>query len=169
MSQPIQGRIAQILSENMIIINVGAQAGVRRGMQFAVLMQGEEVTDPETGEVLGRWEVPKGYVVATHVQDRLATCEGCTPGRHAQQEDPSTNVLSAALIAHSMRPETWRAATSTKLKVNRSEVAGMPAVGPISVGDVVRQIESVPPEPSAAPEPTTKPPAAEKTDDEAQS
>ena len=54
MSAAIEGKVARILSDNLIIINVGAEAGVRLGMCFAVLAQGEEVTDPESGTVLGR-------------------------------------------------------------------------------------------------------------------
>jgi len=153
MSKPIEGKVAQILSESLLIINVGADAGVRTGLALVVIAQGEEVKDPETGEVLGRWEIPKGYVRATHVQDRLSTCEGFTPGREdAKGDDPSTNVLSAALIAHSMRPETWRRTSGAKLNVNRAEIAGMPATGPISVGDVVRELLAEPPA-AEAPEP----------------
>jgi len=141
MSKLIEARIAQILSDNLLIITAGAETGVKIGMPFVVLAQGEEVKDPETGKPLGRWELPKGYVRATHVQDRLATCQGFTPGREGDKGgDPTTKVLSAALIAHSMRPETWRGGGAVKLNVNRSEIAGVPKIRPISVGDVVREL-----------------------------
>ena len=157
MSRLIEGRVAQILSENLIVINVGMAAGVKAGMCFAVLARGDEVKDPDSGEALGRWELPKGYVRATHVQDRLATCEGYAPHARDEQEDPSTNVLSASLITHSMRPETWSSSSSARLSVNRSQVAGMPTIGPISVGDIVREMPGQPavqPQPAqSAPEP----------------
>lgn len=141
MSKLIEARIAQILSDNLVIITAGVEAGVKIGTPFVVLAQGEEVKDPQTGELLGRWELPKGYVRATHVQDRLATCQGFTPGREDDQGgDPTTKVLSAALIAHSMRPETWRGGGAVKLNVNRAEIAGMPRIRAISVGDMVRQL-----------------------------
>ena len=159
MNALIEGKVAQILSESLIVVNVGAARGVTAGMRFAVLTRGEEVTDPDTGKPLGRWEVPKGFVVATHVQDRLSTCEALAPERLADPGDPSTNVLSAALITHSMRPETWRAGSATKLNVNRSQMAGMPSAGPISVGDPVRQV-ALPPQEPAPPksEPGKEPP-----------
>ena len=142
MNQLIEGKVAQILSENCIIINVGAKAGVRTGMTFAVLAQGEAVKDPATGEVLGRWEVPKGYLRATHVQDRLSTCTGCSPDfGTGQAEDSSSQVLSASMIAASMRPETW-GGRGAGLNVNRAQVSGLPAIGPISVGDTVREVRS---------------------------
>ncbi len=134
----IEGKIAQILSDKHVIINVGARDGVRPGMRFAVLFQGEEVKDPGTGEALGRWEVPKGFVAATHVQDRLTTCEAAAvPAPEGQ--DPSTQVLSAAMIDASMRPEIWGGGGG-KLNVNRAQFRGAPQIGPISIGDAVREV-----------------------------
>lgn len=149
MKELIEGKVARILSDNLIIINVGAANGVKVGMAFAVLAQGDEVKDPATGEVLGRWEVPKGYIRASHVQERLATCEGFVPGHEGEDKaDPSTNVLSAAMIAHSMRPETWRV-PRTSLDVNRSDMTGMPVIGPISVGDTTRELRLEEPPPAS--------------------
>ncbi len=139
MSELIEGKIAQILSENFVVINVGSESGVKVGMMFVVLAAGEEVKDPETGEVLGKWEVPKGTIRVTHVQSRLATCEGFRPAEPGEEE-VGTHVLSAALIAHSLRPETWRHRDATRLDINRSQVQGMPRIGPISVGDPVREV-----------------------------
>ena len=173
MSRLIEGRVAQILSENLLIINVGMAAGVKAGVAVAVLAQGDEVKDPDTGEALGRWELPKGYVRATHVQERLATCEGYAPHPRAEQEDPSTNVLSAAMITHSMRPETWRSTSSAQLRVNRSQVAGIPAISPISVGDIVREMpgqpaaQPQPEQPAAEPETPSATPPAEKAGEKA--
>lgn len=141
MGQLIEGQVAQILSENIVILNVGAEAGARMGMVFAVLARGDEVKDPATGKPLGQWEVPKGCLRVTHVQERMCTCEGFDP-RRAGSTDESGNVLSAALITHSMHPETWRdSAAGAALNVNRAQMTGLPAIGPVSVGDPVRQIE----------------------------
>lgn len=152
MSKLIEGRIAQIVSENYVVINAGVSAGVKVGMAFVVLAQGEDVKDPDTGEALGRWEMPKGYIRATHVQERLATCEGFAPGRDTTPEDPSTDVLSAALITHSMRPASWREGRDTRLNVKRSEILGMPKIGPITVGDVVREFRPESAAPPSEPE-----------------
>lgn len=140
MGDLIEGRIAQILSENHVVLNVGARDGVKVGMIFVVLALGDEVKDPVSGEVLGRWEMPKGHLCVTHVQERLATCAGYDPTRRDRGEDEASLVLSAALVAHSMRPETWREKSATALNVDRSQVTGLPAIGPISVGDIVREV-----------------------------
>lgn len=138
MAAPIEGKVAQILSDKLIIINVGLAAGVKVGMRFVVLAQGDEVKDPASGAVLGRWELPKGYLCVTHSQDRLSTCEGAalpTPLGAGEGEQ----VLSAAMVEASMRPESW-GGSGTRLDVNRSQVSGTPRIGPVSVGDTVRQV-----------------------------
>ena len=137
----IEGKIAQILSDKFVIINVGAREGVRPGMRFAVLFQGDEVKDPAGGEVLGRWEVPKGFLTASHVQDRLTTCEGAA-APVPEGQDASAQVLSAAMIEASMRPEIWGGGAAGKLNVNRAQFRGAPQIGPISVGDTVREVPS---------------------------
>jgi hypothetical protein len=134
----IEGRVAQILSDKHVIVNAGSKGGVTVGMSFVVLAQGEEVKDPASGETLGRWELPKGYLRVTHVQERMCTCEGCTPIADATPEGPG-QVLSAAMIEASMRSESWGGA-GTRLDVNRSQVSGLPRIPPISIGDPVREV-----------------------------
>ena len=138
MSELVEGKVAQILSDKFIVLNVGAQRGVSLGMTFVVLAQGEEVKDPGTGEVLGRWEVPKGFLIAAHAQERMSTCEAA-PAPGAENVDASTQVLSAAMIEASMRPETW-GGSGPRLDVNRSQMRGLPKMGPVSVGDTVREV-----------------------------
>lgn len=147
----IEGRVARILSENCVVLGAGVAAGVKTGMIFVVLAQGEEVVDPDSGEMLGRWELPKGYLRVVLAQERLATCEGWSPVSRKEPEDLSTNVLSAALITDSMYPESWRGTGGAALNVNRSEIAGLPKIGPISVGDIAREVR---PETLAAETPT---------------
>lgn len=138
MGKLIEAKVAQILSDRMLIITAGAREGVVTGMRFAVLAQGDEVKDPATGESLGRWEMPKGHLVASHVQERITLCEGM-PSLGVLRNESGEQVLSAAMISASLRPGSWGGDTA-RLEVNRSQVRGVPAVGPISVGDKVRQV-----------------------------
>ena len=138
MPAPIEGKIAAILNESVLVINVGGDAGVREGMVFVVLAEGGAVKDPDTGEALGRWEVPKGHVRATLVQPRLSTCAAVDLFQsQGEKADPSTQTLSAAMIAASF--DRARAG-GTKLNVRRADISGMPEIGPIQVGDRVRSI-----------------------------
>jgi len=52
--KPIRGKVARILNSRELAINVGSADGVDVGMYFDVLdPKGEDVKDPDSGEVLG--------------------------------------------------------------------------------------------------------------------
>ena len=141
MAEPIEGKVAKILDENTIVLNVGRAAGVEQGMVFCVFAPVEDVTDPDTGESLGTWEAVKGYVQATHPQERLTVCRAFSV-KAAKSEDPKergTHTLSSELVAVSMLDGGPLAAE--RLNVNKSQLSGMPEVGPISVGDLARSVD----------------------------
>jgi hypothetical protein len=138
MEKPIAARVAEILSDRMIVISAGAREGVTVGMRFAVLALGDEVKDPATGESLGRCEVPKGRLVASHVQERMTLCEGVQLWARPHG-DAEEQVLSAAMISASMRPGSW-GGDAERLDVNRRQMRGLPSARPVSVGDLVRQV-----------------------------
>lgn len=58
--EAIRGKVARILNSRELAINVGAADGVKVGMYFDVLdPKGEDIKDPDSGEVLGSLERPK--------------------------------------------------------------------------------------------------------------
>ena len=140
MAQPIEGKVARILDEQTLVLNVGRAAGVAQGMVFCIFAPVEDVKDPETGESLGAWEAVKGYVQATHPQERLAVCHAFTPQRREalSGDERGTHTLSAELVAVSML--SGGPLAQARLNVERSQLAGMPEVGPIKVGDLARSI-----------------------------
>jgi hypothetical protein len=78
MNEPIRGKVARILNEREIAINVGTAHGVFIGMCFDVIdAQDEEIKDPDTGEVLGSIERSKVKVEVTHVQEKLSVATTC--------------------------------------------------------------------------------------------
>lgn len=73
MADPIQGKVARILNSRDLVINRGSEAGVRLGMKFAVLdPAGQDITDPDSGEVMGSVSRTKVQVEVTQVTDKLA-------------------------------------------------------------------------------------------------
>jgi hypothetical protein len=142
--EKIEGKVARILDEYSIVINVGRNNGVVNGMVFAVFVQSnEEVKDPDSGDVLGKLENIKEHVFVAHVQDKFSTCvageKNAPCGEHESHE---AQTLSGAMMAESMtaRPGNSRI-SNEKLNVNTSEITGVPQLGPISVGDMVRAVE----------------------------
>src|SRR5437870_12957166 len=71
----LQGKVAKILTEREVVINIGSAQGVKKGMRFAILAPTpEEIHDPETGEVLDVVDRTKVLVQATEVRERITIC-----------------------------------------------------------------------------------------------
>lgn len=75
-TQPIRGKVARILTSRQLALNIGREHGVSVGMRFNVLdPKGEDIKDPDTGEVLGSVDRPKVRVEIISVQDRLSVAQ----------------------------------------------------------------------------------------------
>lgn len=130
----IEGKIAKIVDEYTVILNVGSKDGVKEGMTFVIFDQGDEVMDPDTGESLGQWEIVKGRVMVSHVQERISTAS--TPPK----ESVSSGTLSA-LMAEVSKGSPGSGPRGEALAVRRTDLSGRPQVAPISVGDRVRSTQ----------------------------
>lgn len=77
MSNPqITGMVALVEDEYTLVINRGADAGVAPGMTFAVLSENSRrITDPESGQVLGRLPEEKLRVKVFDVHPLFARAE----------------------------------------------------------------------------------------------
>jgi len=62
-------------NDHQVTINRGAEHGVKLGYRYLVYELGEQITDPDTFETLGRLEVVKGTGVVIHVQEKMATLQ----------------------------------------------------------------------------------------------
>jgi hypothetical protein len=73
MSQPIRGKVARILNSRELALNLGLEDGVMVGMFFDILDPiGEDIADPDTGEIIGSLERPKVRVKIIRAQERLS-------------------------------------------------------------------------------------------------
>ncbi len=73
--EPIEGKVAQVISERDLAINRGSSAGVEIGMRFKVLSsEPSEIRDPDTDDLLGTVDVTKVEVEVVSVQENLAVC-----------------------------------------------------------------------------------------------
>ena len=141
MADAIEGKVARILDDQTLVLNIGRAQGVEQGMVFCIYTPVEDVTDPDTGESLGAWEAVKGYVQATHPQERLTVCRAYQPKpkEPTSPEERGTHTLSAELVAVSMM--SGGPLAKARLNVDRSQLDGMPQVGPITVGDLARSVD----------------------------
>ena len=73
MMEPIRGKIARILNSREVAINVGSDHGVRSDMYFDVIdPELQDITDPDTGVLLGSIECPKVRVKIVVVQHKFS-------------------------------------------------------------------------------------------------
>lgn len=71
----LKGRIVKKLDEYKVVVNIGYIDGLKKDMRFIIYEEGEEITDPETGESLGRLEIVKAKIKPLHVQERITIME----------------------------------------------------------------------------------------------
>lgn len=68
----ITGKVAAILNERELIINRGAEAGVKEGMKFRIVEPQVTIKDPDTGEALGTLAHEKIRVGIVEVQPKFS-------------------------------------------------------------------------------------------------
>ena len=140
MSTPIEGKVAAIIDDTTLVLNVGSEQDVQEGMAFAIFASHGEIEDPDSGQPLGRWEAVKARVVATHVQERLCTVRAPVVGEVPVVGD--TRPLSTMMVEHSVArapgEDQWQ-----RLEVRGADVRGRPQNQPIAVGDGARSLAAV--------------------------
>jgi len=67
----VEGLIVQKDEEN-IYIDIGSNAGVRKGTKCVIFREGKEIIHPVTKEVIGKKVTKLGELVVTHVQEKMS-------------------------------------------------------------------------------------------------
>lgn len=74
--KPIEGSVARIEDQYTLIINRGSEHGVSDGMEFAVMAdEGDEIVDPETGDVIGELPSEKLRIRVSEVHEKWSRAE----------------------------------------------------------------------------------------------
>jgi hypothetical protein len=72
----LRGKVARVLNDRELVINLGVKQGVIEGMLFDIQSQDEiDIMDPDTNELLGSTGRAKVRVRVTHVQEKLAVAQ----------------------------------------------------------------------------------------------
>lgn len=125
----IYTKVAKILSTTQVILAAGSEHGVQEGMQFIVYELSDEILDPETKESLGRLELVKGRVKASHVQATL-TFATTLSREVVRSGSPFSKIFDDI---HTTVYET--------LPVDESAITALKTQLKVRVGDLVRSIE----------------------------
>jgi hypothetical protein len=134
----IEGKVAKILNSRQLAINKGEKDSVEIGMIFDVLDPiGENIPDPDTGEILGSIRRPKVRVKIIEVQECLSlatTFLEQTVNIGGAGFDP-TRIFSQALspARYVKKVETLKTTEDTWENLKESESY-------VKTGDPVRQV-----------------------------
>ena len=71
--EPIRGKVAQILNTRELALNIGTRDGVKLGMLFDIMIPNAyNISDPDTGVILGYLDRPKTRVKVIQAKDNLS-------------------------------------------------------------------------------------------------
>lgn len=84
---PFQGRIVKCSSEGEVYISAGDNVGAQAGDLFAVYSVGEELVDPDTGELLGMEEEKLGSVKIYEVKQKYSKAKVISGGQGIKRGD----------------------------------------------------------------------------------
>lgn len=137
-SEPIRGKVAKVLSDREIVMNIGNKHNVQRGMFFDIRAAGDsEIIDPDTGEVLGEIDRPlvKARVKVTSVEDKFAVA---TTYRTERVNVGGSSVLHSLRIA--LGPPQWTTRVERIRSHERAEGVLSESERYVTIGDSVVQV-----------------------------
>lgn len=123
----IQCKVVKIINEHLIVINAGANKGLRKGRKLEIYVPGEPIVDPETNESLGTLDLIKATIVVKDLFEKMSVCEN---------DDSITKSTFSALIA--LQGTSY----PKNFKVDPLDITGgySDKDRTIRVGDLVREV-----------------------------
>lgn len=119
-------KVIKIISDDEIIINAGRNAGLTSKDKLEIFVPGSPVTDPDTGEELGKLDLIKATLAIRRLSDKMCVCTNAS----------TTNSLSDIAEGLVLFPSKPR-----RLNVDPTEITGgYPNTDTtIKIGDLVRK------------------------------
>lgn len=128
----LRGKIAQILDDTRVVLNIGSKQGVKIKQVFLIFQEGDDVVDPDTKTSLGKIEIPKGKIIIENVQEQISI--GAT---EVKARDNDTKKTLSELMVEASTPQK---SDREKLLVDRFQIKPLPTITPVKIGDWVRSL-----------------------------
>lgn len=145
----LEGRVIRIFDRRTVVLNLGAEAGVTRGMRFAIYSPRTQIIDPETNEHLGTYRRSKAIVVAKTVAPRF------TIASPAPRFVRSGGASALSALTGSVEE------VDVDLNVSPHDVDPIPSGDSVAVGDTVEELAVPTPSSPASPSAGRAAPAAD--------
>lgn len=130
----IMGKLARILSDEEVVLNVGSEDGVEEDMEFVIFSESDHILDPETGDDLGAIETVKGRVKVYHVMEKMSRATSLT----YQVRVPSPYERTFLGVGRLLQP-SYETRTS-KLEVLEDQVRPLKEDLVVRIGDKARSV-----------------------------
>ena len=130
----IKGKVAAILNERELVVNVGSNHGVQEGMKFKVMELDRQIIDPDSHEILGEFNREKIRVKIFEVNPKYSV--GST------YETYRVTIGSLPNVAHLFEPRREVTRVRTLRADNSIYLEPMDeAKSFVNIGDSVFQVE----------------------------
>ena len=124
----IEGKVAKIIDVHTVVINQGLEHGVEEDMRFVIYEPGEEIKDPDGGDLLGKFEYVKAKVKVVNVQEKFST---------AETYETETMTMPAIQALPQLRGQTTRKELPLDEETSARLQKGLRLS--VKIGDLVRQ------------------------------
>lgn len=135
MVELLKGRIAAFLSQSKVVVTIGLEDGVKKGMKFIIYEEGDLITDPRTGDSLEKLELIKGRIEITSVQEKISIGESF--------KIVAGSFLDSYIETLSTFSAFGAISKKVKIKLTDNDISESPQLGPVVVGDLVKQVRQV--------------------------
>jgi len=68
----MKANVIKVIDDSTVVINKGQNDGIRPEDRFVIYEEKEEITDPNTGENLGKLQLTKGTAKVQSIQERMS-------------------------------------------------------------------------------------------------
>ncbi len=133
----IRGTIIRVFDERGVVLDVGTEHGVTKGLKFGIYTPEEEILAPETGERLGGYRTQKAEVIAQDVFPKFTVAR--PPAKRVRvRNDPRPSAPEA--LSSLLGVGSWKYVPGD-LEVEPGEVEPLPTGRTVRVGDLVEAEE----------------------------
>ena len=142
MTKPIRGKVAAVLNDREIAINIGSANGISVGMYFDVMsLESGDIRDPDTGEVLGSIERPKVRVQVTEVNKKFSVASTYRSKRVNVGGTLKNEIFNMGPIARALMPPKWVTKYETLKTSEKNFLEALDEEDSyVKIGDPVRQV-----------------------------
>ncbi len=132
----IKGKVARILSDSEVVLNVASKDGVKLDMDFVIYSESDHIFDPTTSEDLGAIETVKGRITVTHVMEKMSRAETST----YKVALPSLYEQAMGVGVRGLYPQTET--RRHRLEIDKQQPKPLKDDLTVKIGDPVRSVES---------------------------